>query len=415
MQAEYTVLITDPSGATVVCDPVEAGDPRTGQPGWTEIRLGPRRNEPGTGTVVASARPDLLAAVYAPDHRVVVLREVDGVTSVEMAGPIEVPKHTYESSRDGTDGHGTVGVTFADDLAVLGERRVYPDPTQPATNQTTVTAYTVSAVNPEDAARTLVDLNAGAGALVARRTPGLVLGTDHGILTGITVSTSFTRDVILSDAVREVLRLGAVAAGTLPRLPLMRIVPAGGQLRFEVTMPADRSGEVIFSRALGNVASSEYEPSAPVDTVAIVGDATAGVGRVVKERANSAAHTAGWRRRETWVDARGAANASELEQAGDEALADGGPKTRFVLRVVSGPSSKHQYGQHYWIGDTVSVEPYSGLFVQAVVMGADITVTPGKGEEVKPLIGLEGDQVPDVKAAELRRLTRRIAALEGAL
>lgn len=415
-RAEYTLLITNPAGSTVVCDPVEAGDPRTGLPGWSEIRLGPRLNEAGAGTFTCTARPDVLAAVNEPDHRVVVLRETadGGGPTVEMAGPIELPKHGYEARRDGSDGPGQLVVTFADDLVLLAERLVYPDPTQPATNQITVTKYTITVANPEDAARTLVNLNAGPGALAARLTPGLALGVDNNILPGVTISTSFTRDTVLSDALREVARLGAVAAGTWPRRPRLRIVPANNQLQFVVEMPPDLSGSVMFSRELGNVAELGYEPEAPADTVAIVGDATAGVGRVVKERINTAAHAAGWRRREVWVDARGAANAAELEQAGDEALAEGGPKTRFVLQAVETTSTR--YGYDYSIGAAVSAEPYAGgPVVSALVMGADITVTPKRGEEVAPIIGVEGDQIADRKAAEIRRILRRLAALEGAL
>lgn len=414
-RAEYTLLITNPAGSSVVCDPIEVGDPRTGASGWSEIRLGPRLNEVGSATFTCTARPDVLAAVNDPDNRVVALRETesgDGPT-IEMAGPIELPRHGYEARRDGSDGPGQLTVTFADDLVVLADRLIYPDPTQPATNQTTTTTYAITAQNPEDAARALVNLNAGPGALAARQTPGLVLGTDNNILPGVTISTSFTRDAVLLDGLREVARLGAVAAGTWPRRPRLRITQASNQLQFVVEMPPDLSASVVFSRELGSLSELAYEPEAPTDTVAIVGDATAGVGRVVKERVNSAAHSAGWRRREVWVDARGAANATELEQAGDEALAEGGPKTRLTFKAIETPSTR--YGYDYPIGALVSVEPYAGAMVSALVMGADITVTAKRGEEVSPIVGVEGDQVADRKAAEIRRILRRLSSLEGAL
>lgn len=414
-RAEYTLLITNPAGSTVVCNPIEAGDPRTGQPGWSDIKLGPRLNEAGSGTFTCTAQPDILAAVNDPDNRVVVRRETptgDGPT-VEMAGPIELPKHGYEARRDGAGGPGLLTVTFTDDLVLLAERLIYPDPAQAATGQTTTTKYTITGQNPEDAARTLVNLNAGPGALPARQTPGLVLGADNNTLPGITVSTSFTRDTVLSDGLREIVRLGAVAAGTWPRRPRLRILPANNQLEFVVEMPPDLSASVQFSRDLGSLSDLGYEPAAPTDTVAIVGDATAGVGRVVKERINTAAHAAGWRRREVWVDARGAANATELEQAGDEALAEGGPKTRLTFQPVETPTTR--YGYDYPIGAVVSVEPYAGAIVSALVMGVDITVTAKGGEETVPIVGVDGDQIADHKTAEIRRIMRRLAQLEGAL
>ncbi|MEU7590644.1 hypothetical protein AB0A95_30680 [Micromonospora sp. NPDC049230] len=415
-RAEYTLLITNPSGSQTVCDPIEAGDPRTGAPGWSEIRLGPRLNEAGSGTITCTARPDILAAVNDPDNRVVARREdpSGGSSTVEMAGPIEMPKHGYEASRDGTDGPGRLTITFADDLVLLTERGVYPNPALAATAQTT-TKYTITNVNPEDAARALVYLQAGPGAHTSpdRRTPGLVLGPDNNVLPGVTISTSFTRDVVLSDALREVVRLGAVAADVYPRRPRLRIIHAAGQLQFVVEMPPDLSDAVIFSRALGNVEMTDYAPESPRDTVAIVGDATAGPGRIVKERTNADAHAAGWRRREVWVDARGAANAAELEQAGDDVLAEGGPKVGFTLRAID--TAKTRYGYDYPLGAMVAAEPYEGQMVSALVMGADITVTAAAGEDVVPIVGVDGDQVDDRKAAEIRRILRRLGSLEGAL
>lgn len=413
--AEYTALITSRDGASVIADPIDVGDPRTGRSGWSEIVLAPRGNEAGPGHVQCTAHPDLLAAIEDnPDCRLVVRREPagGGTATVEMAGPIEVPDLGFEVRRDGLDGPGVVIVRFVDDNMLLADRLVYPDPTLAATAQTG-TRYTVSAANPEDAMRSMVDLNAGAGALAARQTPGLVLGTDNNLLPGVTVSTSFTRDVVLADALREIARLAGVAASITPRAPRFRILGAAGGLQFSVTLPADRSTSIIFSRDLGNVASLRYAPEAPKDTVAIVGDATAGAGRVIKERSNTAAHTAGWRRREVWVDARGAANAAELDQAGDAALADGGPRRQLLVTAVE--TAQTRYGYDFSIGDLVGVEPFPGLVVPAVVLGADISVTAGQGETITPLIGLDGDQITDVKAAELRRLIRRIAAVEGAL
>lgn len=413
-RAEYTLLITNPAGSEVLCDPIEVGNPRTGEPGWSEIRLGPRLNEVGTGTIACTARPDILAAVNQPDNRVVALRETEtgDEPTVELAGPIELPKHGYQAARDGIDGPGLLTVTFADDLVLLAERLVYANPAVAATAQTT-TKYTITGQNPETAARNLVNLNAGPGALTARRTPGLVLGPVNNVLAGVTVSTSFTRDAVLADALREVVRLGAVAAGIWPRRPRLRVVPVNNQLQFVVELPPDLSADVVFSRELGNVDESEYAPEAPTDTVAIVGDATPGTGRVFKERINTAAHNAGWRRREVWVDARGADNAAEQEQAGDEALAEGGPKNGYTLKPIETPQTR--YGYDYPLGALVSAEAYPGAFISAVVTGADITVTAEKGEQVAPIIGVEGDRITDRKAAEIRRILRRLSAIEGSL
>ncbi|HEX8347258.1 MAG TPA: siphovirus ReqiPepy6 Gp37-like family protein, partial [Actinoplanes sp.] len=385
-------------------------DPTTGTPGHTMIDLKPRHLEAGFGEFSTAADPDLLAAVNDPDNRVVVRRALDDGTgtTIEMAGPIELPENGYQAARDGSGGLGTLTVKFADDLVVLADRLVYPDPAAASTAQTTTTRYVITAQNPENALRALVNLNAGPGALTARRVPGLVLGPDNNLMPGVTVSTSFDRAMVLTDALREVARLpGGLGLG-------FRIVQVGGTLQFDVFQPQDLSNEIVFSRSMGNIAELGYSRAAPTATVAIVGDATAGVGRIVSERVNTVAHTAGWRRREVFVDARGVSNATERDQAGDEALAEGASKTRAAVTALETPDTR--YGYDYGRGDLVSVQPYDGgPFITALVLGADITVTPDKGETVVPVIGTDNDVIVDAKAAEIRKLWRTIARLQGAL
>lgn len=401
-KVDYTILITSPDASTTLIDPIGAGD-RYGRYGWRAIALSPRFNQVGSGNFTTSATPDVLAAVNTPENRVVVIREpADGDSVIEMSGPIERQPFGYKAERDGTDGPGTVTVWFADDLARIAKRLVYPNPAQASTAQT-VAKYTISAVNAEDAMRALVNLNAGPGALTARRVPGLVLGADNGL--GTTVSTSFTRATHLTDALREVARLGGGLG--------FRTQQVGTQIQFQVYAPRDLTDTVWFSRDLGNIRDVDYEPEAPKATVAIVGDAAAGTGRVIKERTNTAALAAGWFRSEAFVDARSAANATELDQAGDEHLADSGPSARLNLVAVETPSQR--YRDHFAVGDSVTCEVFDGYRVVDIVRGVDITVSAEKGETVVPIIGAQGDALADAKAAELDKLRKRITQIEGAL
>lgn len=416
MATDYLILIQSPNAQTVLVDPLgpaaynltqtadgEAPQFVRGALGWRSIELGPRGNEPGVGSFVSIAAPELLTAVLTPEARIVVIREPDGEAAyIEMAGPIENVKLGYEAGRDGTDGYGLVTVQFADDPANLAYRLVYPNPAQASTAQS-VTKYTITATNAEDAARALVNLNAGPGALTARKYPELALGVDSGV--GTSVSTSFIRAVTLTDALREVLRLGG-------NLGMRTYQGDDNVVRFEVYAPRDLTATVWYSRDLGNVRSLEFEHAAPSATVAIVGDDQAGVARVVKERSNTAALAAGWRRKEVWVDGRSAANATELEQAGDEALADTGPTAR--VNVVAIETPMQRYRTHVRIFDRVSVEVFDGYVVEDVIRGFDIKVTPER-EEISPLIGAEGDGEIDLKAAALAKLRKRIAQLEGSL
>lgn len=410
-RASYTLIITNPAGSSIIADPIGHADPERNTPGHTKIDIKPRHNEAGFGEFTTTALPSVLAAVNTPDARVIVRRTLEdgtGATSVEMCGPVELPENGYQAIRDGSDGPGVVSVKFADDRVWPAYRLVYPTPTLPATGQTVTARYVITAVNPETAMYALANLNAGPGALTTRRIPGLTMAAAANLMPGVTVSASFTRDTILTDALREVARLaGGTGLG-------FRIDQVGSGLVFKVFKPADLTSSVVFSRPMGNIGELTYAQAAPTCTVAIVGDATAGTGRVVKERINTGAHTAGWTRREVFVDARGAANAAELDQAGDEALKDGGPKTRFAFTAIDTPQLR--YGYAFTIGDQVSAQPYAGgPFVSALVLGADITVTPERGEVIVPIVGSDNDVLLDAKAAEIRKLWRTIARMQGAL
>ncbi|GLY08276.1 siphovirus ReqiPepy6 Gp37-like family protein [Actinoplanes sp. NBRC 101535] len=408
-RSRYEVLITNAAGTTILTDPIGHADPVTNTPGHSRIELKPRHNEAGFGELQVSAVPWILSAVQTPDARLVVRRtdEPSGQVAVEFSGPIEAPENAYNIETDGTDGYGTVKVKCTDDRVWCGYRLVYPNPAQAATAQTSA-KYAIAAVNPETAMYALANLNLGPGALAARRLTGLTMAAGASLLPGVTVSASFTRDTILSDALREVSRLaGGAGLG-------YRIVQTSSGMQFQVFKPQDLTASVVFSRPMGNIRELTYAASAPTATVAVVGDATAGIGRVIKERINTGAHSSGWARREVFVDARGAANAGELDQAGDEALKEQGPQTRFSARVIETPQLR--YGFDYPLGAQVSVQPYGGgPFVSALVLGADITVTPDRGEVVEPIVGTDNDLLADAKAAEIRKLWRTIGRLQGAL
>lgn len=406
-RAEYTIAITNAAGTTVLADPIGAGNPATGEPGWRTISLKPRHNVVGYGEFNMLATPAVLAAVSTLEARVVVLREPDGGGSpvVPMCGPIESQPQDYDAERDG-DRNGLITVRFADDTANLADMLCYPNPAQAATGQTTTARYQISAVNPETAIRNLVNLNAGPGALTARRVPGLTLDTAAGLYPATTISTSFTRDAVLTDALRECSRLaGGLGVG-------YRIAQVGAAKKFQTFGPRDLSGAIVFSRDLGNVEKLEYEPAAPTCTVALVGDATAGTGRVVKERINTAAIAAGWGRREVWVDGSGAQNAGELDQLGDKALADGA--ATYKVTVVARETVDQRWGYDFGPGDQVSVEVAPGVFVTALVQGADIDVD-GTGETVRPVVATSAESLMPAQDAEIRRIWRAIAAISRAV
>lgn len=414
-KADYTLLVTSADGTSLLWDPIGTSDPLQQRPGWSRIEAHPRHNQVGSGTFTISAIPDLLTALYTPDARLIVRRAVDdrpGTFDYVMSGPIEQPDTGFDISRDGTDGFGTVTVNFGSDLALAANRLVYPDPAHES-NAQTAAKYTYTNVNPETVAYNLANLNVGPGAIASRRQAGMTVRATQGLAAGKTISGEFTRDWILTDALREVDRLAKVA-GVTTGIGFRVVQNGAAGIQFQTFGPQDLTASVVFSRALGNVTAGHYAVSAPTVTHALTGDSTAGVGRIISERVNTAAIAAGWNRREAFVDARGATNLAAQQTTGDQALTDGGPKTLAAVTAVETVDCRYDY--EFTAGDLVSYLPYvGGPYVTTTCLGADIIVTEA-GEDVTPLIGTDDTGVNfDAKATEIRRLWTAVSRIQGAL
>lgn len=388
--ARITLLITD-RNLNVLGDPIA---------GWTDLDVTLRFNEPGSGSFTAPARPELLQLIAAGGNRVVVVR--DG--AIFAAGPIE-RAGPQRWSVDGADTDpGTVTVAFTDDLALIAGRVTYPNPAAVATAQTSTARWTATD-EAGDIMRSLVNLNAGPGALTVRRVPQLVLGAGAGLGSSITFGTRF-------EALGDALRSAAIAGGGLG----FRTQQVGTTIEFQVYAPVNRAtgdGAVRFSRGLGNLRSYSYEPVAPSATVAIVGGKDVGTSRVIVERVNSAAVTKWWRL-ETFVDQRQsdatAGAAAELEQAGDEELERSAETAR--LTSVTVDTADQRYGTHYQLGDRVSVELNSGAEVTDVVRAVHLEVSPRDGETVTALVGSQDASADPAWVKVTRALARRLAGLE---
>jgi len=192
LAVEYTLLITDET-LNIVGDPITE---------WATIDITLRFNEPSSGVFTVPGHP-WITEQMAPGNRVVAIRtlgaEYNYQSSIVLAGPIE--KWLHERSDDGDNsGDGMLTVNWADDLALIAARLVYPDPTQTAAGQTTDRwQYTGNA---ETALRTLVGSNAGPTALAARRIPQLVLGSVAGVGSAVTVDAD--RMAPIGDIMRQI-------------------------------------------------------------------------------------------------------------------------------------------------------------------------------------------------------------------
>lgn len=400
--ADTQFLITD-RNLNVVGDPITS---------WTALDIVDRFQAPGSGQFTAPASRrlvDFLSAVLPPEgwlldqiepsYRVVMLTP-DGVYS---AGPIESWEYDDDTS---TNAGGTVTVTWATDLALIAGRLTYPDPTLIAESQTAVARWTATG-NAEDLMRSLVNLNCGPGALAERRIPSLVLGADMGVGTSVTWGTRFQP---LCDDLRSIATVG----GNLG----FQTAQTGAGIEFQVYQPRDLSGQVRFSKGLGNLTSAKLTVTAPKATVAIVAGQGEGTSRAVVEIDGTG--VADWWRLEQFVDSRSTSVYTELVQAGNEALGvevvagvttvTGGESVKLETVTVDTPTQR--YGEHFQLGDRVSVEVWPGRVVTDLVREVHTTADSGGGGSTTVMVGSQTEVFAPTWVRQLRHLDRRVGLLE---
>lgn len=387
MPVGYVLLITDETLQVV-------GDPITD---WETLDVTIRLNEPGSGLFTAPAYPAILDQL-GPGRRVVVLRYLDDGTTytgtVLIAGPVE--QWTYERSDDGENsGVGTLTVNFADDLARIAGRLVYPNPAQtPAAQTTDAWSYTGNA---ETALRDLVNLNAGPGALGPRRVPQLALGTVAGVGSSVTVTAGRMQQI--GDVMRQIADVGGGLG--------FRTQQSGTSILFEVFAPVDRSATVRFGFQLGNLKYLVYDVSAPKATTAVVGGQGEGADRALIER-NNTSDEAVWGRSEMLVSRAGTSDS--LEDDGDKALAENAATTRVASNVTD--TADQRYGLHYSIGDTVAVETAPGQQIADRVLTVHVQAWPTSGEVVQATIGSQAARTDPVWEQRLRDIDARLSTVE---
>ncbi len=378
---DYTLLITD-QDLTVLGDPITC---------WTSIDVTKRFNEPGSGSFEAPGY-SWIRAQLVPGCRIVVIRN----KSVLIAGPVE--KWQFERSDDGDNaGDGKLTVNFSDDLAFIAARLTYPDPTLTPSAQ--VTDNWTFTGNGEVGLRTLVNLNAGPGALTARRVPSLVLGPLAGV--GGSVTTKADRMEPLGDVMRRM----AISAGGLG----FRTAQVGDTIEFQVYQPTDKSDQVFFAFGSGSLKYISYEVTAPTATTAVVGGQGEGSDRFLIERNNDGAEQA-WGRMEKLVNRPGSDPVADLNAAGDEEL-DGAKETA-RLPTSAADTPYQQYGIDYDLGTKVSIETWPGSMLADLVTSVHIQAWPTAGEVISPVIGSQAETSNPVWLQRLRAMDKRVGYLE---
>jgi hypothetical protein len=357
---------------------------------WISLDVTLRFNEPASGQLVVPMTAAMAQLLTAGGNRIVVKRNLEWF----VAGPIERPG----KQRWSADGDRTYTVVFTDDFALIAGRRVYPDPANSITAQS-ADRREFAAVNAEDVMQTLVDENAGPGALAARRIPRLVIASDAGV--GSNVTMGFRLDP-LGDALRSV----ALAGGGLG----IRTQQVGDDIETQVYEPQDLTGSVVFSTGLGNLIDYSYDPEAPRATVALVGDGTGtGTSRVFVERISPEAAT--WWRLETVVDRRDTTITAELEAAGDEELSEQAATASLSAVCVETPQQR--FGTHYRLGDLVLVILADGTQLADIVRAVRLVASPRNGEVLSPIVGTQSATTNQQWIALVNKLRRDVGRLQA--
>jgi hypothetical protein len=279
-------------------------------------RLAEQLRLPGAGIIVSFAQGTLLSG---PTTSVITNQSID-------------------------DYEGTYEISGVDDSVILKERLAYPTPsTADVTAQTT--AYDVRTGAASDVMKEYVNVNIGAAAPAARRVPQLSIDETEPLGPTVTGSARFETLQELLTALADVSDLG------------FTVEQVGSNLKFQVYEPVDRSANVRLDLQNGRLNKSEYAYSQPLVTRTIVGGSGDAEARVFIERssADSLDAEAAWNRRiEIFNDSRSTTDLTELQQAGDEVLANDG-KTIVSVSISPSDDQTMLFGVDWNLGDKVTV------------------------------------------------------------
>ncbi|WP_329390275.1 siphovirus ReqiPepy6 Gp37-like family protein [Streptomyces sp. NBC_01716] len=287
------------------------------------------------------------------------------------------PIRTVDWARSESDaGSGKLTVSGISDTEVLAQYTCWPNPAAAIGSQSDA-VYKVTDTTASTAMRTLVNLNAGPGALTARKNALLTLAADTF------VGAPVTREVNQFDGLLVALQDIARAAGVG-----FRVVQVGAALQFQVFEPVDRSGTARFSFGLGNLTDANYSTTPPTCTRAIVVAGGQSSPRECRMYDRADPLFPGLFI-EQFIDQTGTDTASvdleaQMDQAAEEALTSGAGQGSLSISPIDLPQLR--YGRDYSVGDTVSAQ-VRGVWYTDVVREVALSCTAAEGTSVKATVG----------------------------
>lgn len=317
-----------------------------------------------------------------------------------MSGPVTA----FDVKTPESGAPATLTVTGVDDTALLADRIVLPDPASDLPNQTADTYWT--ATGPAEALiRTVVDVNAGQAARTNRRM--CVADPTGRVPAGVCVGSVRSATARFDPLLTLVAELAAT-----DQLSVRLIQPPGVSARhLQVTPTVDRSGQVRLSQPAGTIVSGTARAAAPSATTVLVAGGGEGTARTLLAQTDTALEAQWARRIETVRDARDTIDLAEMADRAAETLATAGVTSALSVDPVDLPGT--QFGVHYNLGDTVTVD-MGGTTWTEVITAVQIDVSRGEATTVKPLLG-DADAADNRTPAiytRVAQILRRLDALE---
>lgn len=364
-----------------------------------DLEYNGEHNNVGAWSLVLPSDLPVTAKLNTPGAGIVV--SVLGNTL--FSGPVDVP----EFAATPEDRTGSITFKGVTDTVHLAERLAYPTPSTADVEQQT-TAYDVRTGPAETLIHDYVRVNLGPDAPSERRLLPLIMG-DNG-QRGFTIKKS-ARFAHLGNLLAEL--AGPSGIG-------FRIVQRGNKrLVFETYEIKNQTKAIRFSVKDGTLAGQRASYAPPGVTRAIVAGGGEAEDRLFMERTSTesnAAETEWGRRMEVFIDQRQTSDLLELQQAGDEALADSG-FTSYNVQAVPNDDELRRFGTDWYLGDLITINMEFDPFPEE--MEATVTGVVLKADSDGVRVGMTlGDprywRTEAVTPKEAATLDKRISVLERA-
>lgn len=264
---------------------------------------------------------------------------------VWRSGPVTNIERTVDLDGD------MLEVAGVDDTVWLQRRLAHPQPGTAAPPYST-TAYDVHTGPTTTVLGELVNVNAGPGAIAARRVPGLTVPPPTAAGPTVTVNARWQN---LLTIMQDTARAGGVIFDVV-------------DLAFRAVIPTDRG--VVFAAGLETLGAWRLTAPSPRANKIVVAGQGQGASRLIRE-AQDAESVATWGLAETFVDRRDTAATADLDQAGAEALAAGVTPMTVVFTPLD--TEGQAFGRDWNLGDTVTVMA-GGLIVVDQIREIHVTL-----------------------------------------